>query len=349
MRALVATVAALAAALLGTAAPATAGPVATPSRPAGVYVQGNRLVNAKGNALVLRGVNHSGSEYACSEGWGIFDGPVDNASIDAMQTWNVHVVRIPLNEDCWLAINGVKTAYAGSNYRTAIHGYVHRLEAHGMDVVLDLHWNAPGSTLASGQQVMPDAAHSPAFWKSVAEAYKSDHRVLFELYNEPHDVSWSCWKNGCTTSDGWKAVGMQGLVDVVRKTGATNVVLVGGLGWSSDLSKWLKWRPSDSAHALAAVFHAYNFGGCTTKSCWNSTVGAVAAKVPVVATEFGENDCAGGYVRPLMTWFDNHHVSYLGWTWNTWDCKSGPALVSDTSGTPTAFGRAVRKHFRNFG
>jgi hypothetical protein len=297
---------------------------------------------------VLRGVNHSGSEYACAQGWGIFDGPTDDASIRAMVTWHVHVVRLPLNEDCWLAINGVKPAYAGSSYRNAIHGYVSRLEARGMDVILELHWNAPGRRLATGQQVMPDADHSPSFWRSVAGAYKGDHRVMFELYNEPHDVSWSCWRNGCTTSEGWKAAGMQTLLNAVRGAGARNVVLIGGLGWSSDLSQWMRYRPADPFHQVAATFHAYNFSACHTTSCWNSTVASVAKSVPVVATEFGEDDCTGGYVVPLMTWFDSHHVSYLGWTWNTWDCRSGPALITNANGTPTVFGLAVRTHLRAF-
>ena len=92
------------------------------------------------------------------------------------------------------------------------------------------------------------------------------------------------------------------MLDAVRRTGATNVVLVGGLGWSSDLSGWLAHRPHDPAGQLVAAFHTYNFSGCSTQACWDSTVAQVAEQVPVVTTEIGENDCAGGYVGPLMDW-----------------------------------------------
>ena len=44
-------------------------------------------------------------------------------------------------------------------------------------------------------------------------------------------------------------------------------------------------------------------------------------------------------------WADAHHVGYLAWTWDTWDCSSGPALITSYDGTPTAFGAAVRAHF----
>lgn len=337
---------AAAAALLAPAA-ALAVPIAAPApiAPSVVRVHGNQLVDAAGNPVQLIGLNRSGTEYACAQGWGIFDGPSDAASIVAMTTWRAQVIRVPLNEDCWLGINGVDPAYGGSAYRTAIKAYVHRLENRGLLVDLELHWNAPGTQLALGQQVMADADHSPAFWSSVASMFKSDHAVLFELYNEPHDISWGCWQNGCPTTDGWQAAGMQQLLDAVRGTGARNVVLAGGLGWSSDLSHWLAHRPDDPVHQLAAAFHTYNFSGCNTQACWEATVARVAGRVPVLTTEFGENDCAGGYVEPYMTWADAHGISYLAWTWNTWDCGGGPALITNYDGTPTAYGAVVRTHY----
>ena len=70
----------------------------------------------------------------------------------------------------------------------------------------------------------------------------------------------------------------------------------------------------------------------------------VAAQVPLSLTEIGENDCAHGFVDTLMSWADAHGVGYLGWTWNTWPCNSGPALITDYNGTPTAFGQGLRDH-----
>jgi hypothetical protein len=313
--------------------------------PPAVHVQGNRLVDDDGQAVQLVGLNRSGTEYACAQGWGIFDGPSDNTSIAAMTTWKPDIVRVPLNEDCWLGINGVDPSYGGAAYRHAVKGFVTRLERHGLLVDLELHLSAPGGELALGQQVMADADHSPTFWRQVAATFKGDHAVLFELFNEPHDISWRCWLRGCRTAAGWRTAGMQDMLDAVRGTGATNVVLAGGLGWSSDLSSWLTHRPDDPTGQLAAAFHTYNFSGCSTQACWDSTVAKVAKKVPVVTTELGENDCAGGYVEPLMDWLDNHGISYLGWTWDVWDCNSGPALITSYDGSPTAYGQVVHDHF----
>ena len=329
----------LSAALIASTANPSAAMAATPLS---IGVAANQLVDGNGRAIRLLGVNRSGTEYACIQGWGIFDGPNDATSVIAMAAWHINAVRIPLNEDCWLNINGVNPTYAGATYRSAIHAYVNLLHQRGLYAVLDLHWNAPATTRATSQQVMPDADHSPAFWTSVASFFKTDPAVLFDLYNEPHDVSWSCWLNGCSTP-GWNTAGMQSLVNAVRSTGATQPIMIGGLAWANDLSGWLANEPSDPAHALVASFHNYNFNVCVP-SCWDSTIATLATQVPVVTGELGEDDCAHSYIDRYMSWADAHGISYLGWTWDTWDCSSGPALISDYNGTPTAFGVGFRDH-----
>ncbi|MFI1561590.1 glycoside hydrolase family 5 protein [Streptomyces sp. NPDC020490] len=309
----------------------------------------------------LRGVNRSGTEFMCVQNRGIFDGPSDAASIQAIASWRANTVRVPLNEDCWLGINGVNSAYSGTNYRTAISGFVSRLRAAGLYVILELHWSSGVytgsgsncSTYASQcQKPMPDNDHAPAFWKSVAGTFKSDQGVLFDLFNEPfpnmvmsdYNASWKCWRDGGSACTGFSytVAGMQSLVNAVRSTGATNYVMVGGISFSNDLSQWLTYAPSDSAGKLAASWHSYNFNYCNSQSCWDSQIAPVAAKYPLVVGEIGENDCAHGYIDTLMNWLDARSLSYLGWTWNTWDCSSGPSLISDYSGTPTAYGQGLK-------
>ena len=79
-----------------------------------LVVSGNHLVNGAGKTVRLLGVDRSGLEYACVQGWGFSDGPTDAASIAAMRAWRINAVRVPLNEDCWLGINGVKPQYGGA-------------------------------------------------------------------------------------------------------------------------------------------------------------------------------------------------------------------------------------------
>jgi len=104
----------------------------------GLHVDGNQIKDENGDVVQLRGVDHSGTEFACIQGNGIFDGPHDLTSVLAMKTWNVNIVRLPLNEDCWLQINGVKPQYSGIIYQSAIMDYVDLLNENGIAVILDL-------------------------------------------------------------------------------------------------------------------------------------------------------------------------------------------------------------------
>src|SRR6202521_5093595 len=115
---------------------AVGAPIAAQAATLSIAVSGNHLVDGAGQVIELHGVNRSGTEYACIQGWGIFDGPSDAASIQAIASWHVNAVRVPLNEDCWLAINGVAAAYSGTTYRTAIVNYVNLLHAAGLYAIL---------------------------------------------------------------------------------------------------------------------------------------------------------------------------------------------------------------------
>lgn len=119
-----------------------------------------------GIAVVLHGVNRSGTEYQCVNGYGIFDGPDTEDSVKAIASWKVNAVRVPLNESCWLGINGVKPAYAGSNYKIAIQNYVTLLHKYDIYPILELHWVAPGTEMAKSQLPMPDADHAADFGRT---------------------------------------------------------------------------------------------------------------------------------------------------------------------------------------
>lgn len=185
--------------------------------------------------VVLRGVSHSGSEYTCVHGHGIFEGTIDDSFVAGLKSWkNLNAVRLPLNEDCWLGINGVPTDSGGEAYQKEFKRVVDLLTSNHLAVLPDLHWTAAGGAKAGGQQPLPDRDHAPAMWKGVAETFKDNPLVIFELFNEPFigyskasDADWTCWSNGtrCSGLD-FQPAGQQELIEAIRSTGATNVILV---------------------------------------------------------------------------------------------------------------------------
>lgn len=305
------------------------------------------IVDGSGKVVQLHGADRSGTEFACVNGSGFFDGPADQAGIDAMKAWNINAVRVPLNADCWLGINGVDAAYSGTNYQNAIAGWVNLLTQNGMVVILDLHWTAPGTTLANSQIPMADSDHAPTFWSQVATAYAGNGQVIFDLFNEPFITDWGCWTSGgmCAQDNGatYAVAGMASLLKAVRDAGAQNVVILGGLSYSSDMSQWVSsvnGIPSLPAPLngisianVAASWHAYDFNseqsGCPSQyngysmsltcntapaTAMNTAATSVlSAGFPVVIGETGISAFSASSAMPftaaqitdLETWFDN--------------------------------------------
>ena len=321
----------------------------TPARAAtslSIAVSGNHFVNGARATVRLLGVNVPSTEYACDQGWGYSSQPLTVQTADAIASWHANAVRVPLNEDCWLGLNGQPSYGTVAGYQEAIETWISDLNAAGLYAIVDLHWSAPGTNNADGQRPMPDA-HSVAFWSSVASEFKGDHAVVFDAFNEPYSpaangnsrlaVSWSCWLDGgCSVpvanqdgpindADTYTAVGMQSIVNAIRGTGATQPIMLGGLSYANDLSGWLAHEPVDPEHQLAASFHNYYGESCDTSSCWNATIASVSAHVPVVTGEFDQGyDCANPPTTPsgwttfddtFMNWADANGVSYLAWGW----------------------------------
>jgi hypothetical protein len=178
----------------------------------------------------------------------------------------------------------------------------------------------------------------------VATQFRGVGGVAFDLFNEPHQISWRCWRDGCVGPDGWRTAGMQQLVNAVRRAGAKQPVIAEGLAYAADLSGWVAHHPVDPASQLVAGWHIYNDSVCSQTSCWDRTVARVAQRFPVLATEVGETDCRSVFLRRLLPWADQRQIGYLAWTWNPTGCTVGPALIRDFAGTPTPYGAGYLAH-----
>lgn len=339
------------------------------------------LVNGANQVVQLHGADRAGSEWICI--WSDkFNDHTDQTSIDAMKAWNINAVRIPLNEDCWLGINGV--VMGGAQYQAALKSYVNLLTSNGIAVILDLHWAAPGSELANGQLGMADEDHAPIFWSQVAAAYaskgasdsSSNSMVIFDLFNEPFITDWNCWLNGGTcakdyNNNSYTTAGMAQLYKTVRATGAQNVVILGGLAYSSDLSQWVSQvRSIPNGFNIAASWHVYSNNATYNNyqySCpnqWNNYSGTCPTAVQTAETSSIPSVLSAGYPfivgetevsyegyqslltwwQNMLTWIDDQNQSYLAWNWNT---VAPPELITNFNGTPTASGLVYRDHIIN--
>ena len=341
----------------------TAVPPPLPVATGGLHVSGNHLVDASGGTVTLHGADMSGTEFVCAQGWSSdpFGGQPEDSSqtFAAMRSWNINVVRVPLNKDCWLGINGVKMP-AGT-YQAAVTKLVGDLRAAGFYVIVDLHWSAPAGQLAASQNPAPDEDHSPSFWKSVAATFASDTGVIYDLYNEPF-FYWiapggpdenTCLWNGCTLTQyetggtpftitaNWRSAGFNELIGDIRSAGAQNVIMAGGTNWARDLSGWLAHKPADSN--VVASWHSYPSANpslvseCAAQWCWDQVIAPLAAKVPVIVGETG--DSAAGpetYLPGFLPYASSHGLNVVAWTWNAWTNPDDVLVTNMQTGAPTA-------------
>jgi aryl-phospho-beta-D-glucosidase BglC (GH1 family) len=352
----------------------TVAPVTTSSSGLSVKVQSNHLVDANGNTLQLRGVNISALEFiaitdpswADGSPWGDQTGTATPQWSIMANTWKANAVRLPLNEASWLGYTCVNGNGASvnpdpwGNYKATVEQAVTAANAAGLYVILDLHWSAPGNTCPQSQDQMADQDHSLAFWTSIANTFKGNPAVIFDLFNEPYVSGgdsgyangadyWAIWLNGGTTSQlstnsgttiipgTWTSVGMNQMIAAVRATGATNVVMAGGQAGASDLSGWLSHKPTDSLNQLALSWHAY--GGAASQGAYAQAV--LGAGIPVIIGETGDNSSNGTSSAPVITnvtqWADANDASVMVWAWDDWSSTGGSSnlLIKDAIGTPT--------------
>jgi hypothetical protein len=281
--------------------------------------------------VTLRGVNRNSLE-ASPRGWHL--SPTD---VDAMQSWGVNAVRVQLGQQYWLT----DSCRYDPGYARRVDDLVAWLTTRGMLAVLDLHWSTKGSPclVQPGQQPMPDEM-SRTFWRQVASRYLNNPLVAFDLYNEPFWLHAARWRNGGSMGL-WRAVGMQTLYDTVRSTGARNLVFVSGLRFAYDVRPALTSPLTGFGIVYAAHVYCHRCSNVLPHDI-ETVVGAVAARVPVVITEFGTRSRSATYNAALIDWAERHHLGWMAYTWAAARPEDYGLFDSWTTYRPNVAGAPVR-------
>lgn len=341
--------------------------------PNGYATVGNQIIQVEScEPHRFVGISRPPLAYAASDAR--MKGETMAADFAGIRSWKANTVRIEISQNFWVpTARWYDPAYPGR-----VDQAVKAARAAGLDVILALQTSDrgdpayPGNIFTSNpQQQMPDANHTVPFWKDVATRYKDDGRIIFELfsepYMEPHGYSdWDLWLNGGTVAAGkiygenrraFQAVGMKRLYDVVRGTGANNLVILSGTHWGYFLDGVPKHRVN--GHNIAYSTHLWDWSD-KQPATWDKDWAFLAQTDPVMITEFGNYDCTTGYVQKVLDKADQLNLSWVVWAWAVTDpgdtpaqpgtdptCKS-TSLLQDWSGTPTWVGRAVKDRLASY-
>jgi len=329
-------------------APEPANPAKWPQE---LRVVGTELQTREGKVVQLQGVNVVSLEFL------VMGENVLRTCQLAVEEWKANCIRLPVREDYWFG-TGPGQKDGGAAYRKLVDDCINMVANRGAYVLLDLH-----------RYRAPKEEHV-VFWKEAAAQYKDHPAVLFDIFNEPHGISWEVWRNGGYVEEkkkdgdedaflseedkaklrkGFHSPGMQALVNAIRGVGAKNIIAAGGLDWAYDLSGIANGYALDDAGGNGIMYstHIYNW-----KRDWAGKVLVVADKYPIIVGETGADPNKMNFIpaeaqedpytwSPDLIGFVQKHK--FQWTAFSFHPQCTPILILDWNYTPSPFwGRFVK-------
>lgn len=299
-----------------------------------LHTQGNKLLNSQNQRVVLHGVDLPSLE------WTNRGDHVRRSLRVAITHWHSRIIRIPTSVNRWFG-QAPGQSHGGRVYRHIVDQLIRIAARHHVYVVLDLHWNDMNRSFTDiGQHRMPDHT-CVLYWRSAARRYMHYPNVFYDLYNEPHGISWITWRDGgiCTgetktTVVTYRAVGMQRLYDVVRHTGASNIVIIGGTSWAYD-EFGITHDYAIDGNNIVYDCHVYPW-----KPHWKHSFEGAAKSVPLIFDEFGGTGKQLPFGRKVIAFAAAHDISWCAWSFHT---QAGPVLIRNWNYQPTAFGEMIKK------
>lgn len=312
-------------------------PQTTLTLPPTLRVSGSKIVNTQGNAVFLKGVDIS-AEYLCA--------PANKFSLQQMQnaqTWNINAIKLTINPQFWLEGHNAQGC-SSSQYQQTIATAISNARRLGLYVIAAAYeWS--GSPQA-GLKMATNLTNQ--FWQAFAPLYANDTGVLFETFNEPQNITPNQWLNGDT---GQGYVGEQQLVDTIRQTGATNIILIDGPTWSGKIGLLLPQYAVKGSN-IAYADHIWSNGSNRNPSNWAANWENAAAKYPIVITEFGDNspNCSyTSWLQQVMPVIAQNTDGMFAWAFNSDGAMCGRPDLIDKNGAVSAYGQPIYQFFKNSG
>ncbi|HET9920374.1 MAG TPA: glycoside hydrolase family 5 protein [Ktedonobacteraceae bacterium] len=311
------------------------------------HVQGNRIVDSSGRPVILRGAQIEGVFNVAQPGPTDLLATNDFAStVKVMgQQWHMNALRLPTCNWLWQA--------NPTSYMSRLQTAVQQANAAGLYVVIEAHDDHRCNPPYNAQ----DPVHLPrpqlkAYWQAVANTFKNNPMVIFDVYNEPalRNVNrdqytaqdWQLWLNG-GQQNGETFTGMQELVDAVRSTGAQQIIMVEGYSFAETFYN----IGSNVIHDPNIVYEIHEYGMNRTPDDWNKDFGFMSTTYPVFIGEWalmgggnsGQVNChniapsqANQVVLNFLNYMASHNMS-----WTAYAFTEGHMLQNYSAYTPTTF------------
>lgn len=173
-------------------------------------------------------------------------------------------------------------------------------------------------------------------WRSIAPSFIHDSGIIFELFNEP------CKYEGNPKNKTDWAQTMQVVIDDLRSLGATNILLLDGLGFGHSIEGLFPMVHDKLRNRLALTVHPYLVkNNYVTVDQWRKAFGNDAKLYPAIAGEWNAtptNGCVDNttpeIALSLMRYLESLQIGLIGWGI---DSNYGKLVKDHTKYEPTDF------------
>lgn len=265
--------------------------------------EGRFLVNEKGEKVILRGVNLASVDWGY-ESW-------HPEAIDYLaKNWQVNVIRTRIIQEEY---EKDQTTF----FQKLEEEFLIPARRNGLYVILH-------PRVRNSLTDLPDN-QTTAMWRAVAEKYKDDPNILFDLLAEPHNTSQSAVINA-----------YKQLISEVRSIRPQSLILVTGLSWGREINSYLE-------NPLPFENIVYRSNPYNTPKMFKSLFGEIDKVYPVFFGEFG----AEGFppmskedVEALINYAKNNEIGWTAWNFHSLGC---PCLLKNyKTFEPTEYGLIVK-------
>jgi endoglucanase len=332
-------------------------------------VDGNRIVDENGDPVVLRGVVRSGLEYTAP---GTLDptgvartsaraaaGITPAEAAEIANHWGANVVRVPINQEWALTRAGYLDDLDRTIALYAANGAYTMLALSRLDAR-----RAFGFDAASGRPSMnpplPEE-NTLALWRQLAERYRRQPAVLYDIFNEPHlplasDTDFLFQRPaGGETDAPWVAMWhewVRRIEQVIHHQNQLALLFVSGVAWGLDLRSF-PVRLANGSPLPNTVYSSHLFLpnpqlGPVAIPDLERVFGAPAlpAGHPVFAGAWGGPSAQLRELQTVETYLRSRHRYANGtWRgvvgWTAWSWADAPLLVERATGSAVRGGTTV--------
>lgn len=270
-----------------------------------LQVNGNTIVDQNNNAVSLAGNSLFWSNAGDSSDF--YNANTVNYLAD---NWNSSIIRVAM---------GVKESWdGGTGYidspiaqKNKIKKVIDAAIAKGIYVIIDWHTH----------EAEKYQEESVAFFREMAELYGDKDNVIYEIYNEPINQSWSTVKAYATE-----------VINAIRSKDSDNLIIVGSPKWSQDVDIASQDPIADNNTAYTLHFYA----GTHTEFLRNKAKIALNNGVAIFVTEWGavnadgRGDASIPETQEWMRFLKENKISHVNWAVS--DKAEGASIVNSGKG-----------------